>query len=214
MGGAVARASRVVARRLDGRPARAATDRPGPDEHSAHAPRPSRYDGRVPPRAALALCLVVVPACAAPRPARAPHPLLGAVAPPLSGVDVPGSPSARFDRRDVVVVVDFWTSACAPCAEQLPRLDALERRHGARLRVVGVSEDDELDAVAPFVARLGVRFAMLWDEHKATGARYRVRSVPQTFVIDPRGHVRFVHHGARDGGVDAIDAEVARLLAE
>ncbi len=153
--------------------------------------------------------LALVMGCAGER--RPPlHPLRGARAPDLKGDDVPGSPSARFPREGVIVVVDFWATHCAPCAAALPRLQELERRHPGRVRVIGVSEDDDLDLVPPFVERAGARFSMLWDRGRETSARYGVDRLPETFVIDEAGIVRFVAMGA--GDPEALDRAVSSLL--
>lgn len=161
------------------------------------------------------LSLFVLSACAgSTKPAEAPHALLGKAAPELSGGDVPGSPSASFSRDGTVVIVDFWATHCGPCVKAFPKLQALEQRHAGKVRVIGVSEDDELDVIAPFVARTGVKFSMLWDKDKATGERYGVKSMPETFVLDKKGTIRFVHLGYRAGESEAIEEEVSRLLAE
>jgi peroxiredoxin len=38
--------------------------------------------------------------------------------------------------------------------------------------------------------------------------------MPQTFVVDRNGIVRFVHRGYRQGEADELEQQVAQLLAE
>ena len=123
-----------------------------------------------------------------------------------------GRPSSKHPGE--VVILDFWATYCGPCVKEFPQLQALADRHDGKVHVVGVSEDEDKSKIAPFLTRTGVKFPILWDEDKALGAKYSVDSMPQTFVLDGQGIVRFVHHGYRAGEAEELEAEVKKLLAE
>jgi thiol-disulfide isomerase/thioredoxin len=122
-----------------------------------------------------------------------------------------GAPLRLDELRGRVVVLDFWATWCKPCLVSLPKLDALQVKHGAAgLVVVAINLDD------PALART------LWDEKRwqmtlvldSGGAadRYGVSSIPHQVVLDRSGVVRAVRRGA--GKSDELAALVEQLVAE
>ena len=143
-----------------------------------------------------------------------PHPLVGKRAPAVEGTAVPGSKQATLKYPGDVVVVDFWATYCGPCVKEFPRLQAMADRFNGKVHVVAVSEDEDADLVPPFLTRTGVKFPVTWDKDKAIGNSYSVDSMPQTFVVDGKGVVRFVHRGYHAGEADELEQQVKALLAE
>jgi len=45
------------------------------------------------------------------------------------------------DLRGKVVLINFWTTWCPACVSEMPELIALQKRHGDRLAIIGVSLD-------------------------------------------------------------------------
>lgn len=132
----------------------------------------------------------------------------GTFAPELSlpRADRPGErlELARLRAAGKVVVLDFWSTTCAPCLSQMKALDALQRRMGARgVQVVGVCAGGEpVGEVASFLERHGAAYPVAVDEDGAATAAYRVRSLPTLYVIDREGRVAASHVGFwPEGGV-------------
>jgi len=172
---------------------------------------------RLPCASAAALALVALCSCASAPSPRGPggketHPLLGKAAPLVDGAGVVGTERVSSQHAGEVVVVDFWSSYCGPCVKEFPQLQALQDRHGGKVHVVGVSEDEDPATIPPFLARTGVRFPITWDRDKLLGGQYSVGSMPQTFVLDRAGVIRFVHQGYHAGEADELEREVTELL--
>lgn len=131
-------------------------------------------------------------------------------APDLSGIDVD---VAAVQGK--VRVIEFWASWCEPCVGAMSALDAVARELGPRgLVVYGVSIDERREEMTAFLARRPVSFPILWDQGGARVARFDVRLLPVTLVIDRRGVIRYVRQGWRRER-DERDAEQIRsLLAE
>ena len=90
------------------------------------------------------------------------------------------------------VLVNVWATWCPPCREEMPALQALhERYHQRGLRVVGVSIDSRgaEPAVRAFLAEGGITFTILHDATDAVSRQFRTIGVPETFLIDPSGHI-------------------------
>jgi cytochrome c biogenesis protein CcmG/thiol:disulfide interchange protein DsbE len=124
--------------------------------------------------------------------AEAPSPLLGKVAPAITGREL-GTRATTFDlarERGRVVVVSFWASWCGPCVVEAPELStfAWSERH-AKVDLVGVVFDDSLPSALAFSRRYGSLYPSVVDPGGVIANRYGVTSPPTTFVIDPRGRV-------------------------
>jgi peroxiredoxin len=98
-----------------------------------------------------------------------------------------------------VVVIDFFAAYCAPCARSLPSIEALHRSM-PDVVVLGVSEDDDTAGAQRMVERHGLTFPVIHDASHLLAGRFRVSDLPASFVVDPRGVVRW--HGDGENGDD------------
>lgn len=142
-------------------------------------------------------------------------PIPGALAPDfrLPPLD-PSAASGRLSTyRPHVVLLTFWATWCAPCKRELPELQALAQRYRKEgLRVVAVSIDrDGAVATSPFAQILGLTFPILHDTDNTVARRYHVQAVPQSFLIDRDGRIRWRLAGPIDWTPDR-HAELISLL--
>lgn len=118
-------------------------------------------------------------------------------APGLKLKDLQGAKQSLSALHGQIVVVNFWATWCAPCQEELPRLDQLAQKWtGKNVSFVAVSIDEPKDQakIAPMLDRLHVapnaNFAV-W----IGSSSYTLRSfglgdvVPGTVVIDGQGDI-------------------------
>jgi peroxiredoxin len=147
---------------------------------------------------AVAALLLVAAAWALPAAGAAPE--MGREAPDFTLPDLGGKPVRLADFRGRrAVLVNFWATWCEPCREELPSLERLARERHETLIVLGVN----LDAVGPgrvraYVRELGLTFPILLDPRQTTGALYRIRGLPASFVVGRDGIVRYRELGYRD----------------
>ena len=118
--------------------------------------------------------------------------------------------------RGKVVVLDFWTFACANCLHVIDELRPLEAKYPDDVVVIGVhspkfAHEGDHDAVRAALARYGVRHPVLDDPELTIWRQYAVKAWPTLVVIDPEGYV--VAQAAGEGQVSALDAIIADLLA-
>src|SRR5438067_183723 len=67
-------------------------------------------------------------------------------APDISGPDQDDKPVSLADYEGKVVLVDFWTSWCGLCTQQVPHLKELQTRYQGRpFAVLGVNMDKEAE---------------------------------------------------------------------
>lgn len=101
--------------------------------------------------------------------------------------------------RESVVLLNFWTSWCIPCKEEMPVIQAAYEKYQDRgLVVLGINmtDLDERKAIDQFVLETGVTFPILLDETGSVSKDYRVISIPTSFFIDRSGIIRHFQLGA------------------
>jgi thiol-disulfide isomerase/thioredoxin len=81
---------------------------------------------------------------------------------PMKTLD--GAPLPLESLKGSFLVLDFWASWCAPCRASFPFLDALQEKYRARgVRVVGLTLEDNEDAIYEFLRAVPVRFTIARD---------------------------------------------------
>ena len=138
-------------------------------------------------------------AAAKPRDRQPPPPAQGAFAPDrthagTSGPDAPfaqraGAPKRLSDFRGRPVLVNLWASWCAPCIAELPALDRLAARAGARVTVLPIGQDLAGWRAADRVFAPG-RFPALtpWlDRDNGWPLALRAAGLPVSILYDAQG---------------------------
>ncbi len=101
----------------------------------------------------------------------------------------------RDDLLGQVWMLNVWASWCAACREEHATLVALSQRK--LLPIYGLNYKDTRVAGQAWLRRFGNPYtASAFDEKGSAGIDWGVYGVPETFVIDAQGRVRFKHVGA------------------
>jgi peroxiredoxin len=141
------------------------------------------------------------------------HPLIGSPAPDF---DLPAQSGGRratlASAAGKVALIDFWATWCEPCRVSFPHYQALAKKFGGDVVVVGISEDDEPDGIKAFAKETGATFPLAWDASKNVAAGYHPESMPTSFLVDRNKLVRYVHDGFRPGDETVIEDQVSGLL--
>lgn len=87
------------------------------------------------------------------------------------------------------VVLNVWGTWCKPCIEELPELNQLQKNYRDQLVVVGVNIDGIPNAkINEFAEKFELEFPMLSSfPLKETLNIESIRTVPMTFILDPKG---------------------------
>ena len=118
--------------------------------------------------------------------------------------DLDDRPIRLADFRGQWVIVNFWASWCAPCRVEHPHLMALAAEG---VPVYGVNYKDEPAKALAFLAEMGNPYrAVGADLSGRMGIDWGLYGVPETFVIDGKGVIRYQHIG------DIRPENVATLL--
>ncbi len=128
--------------------------------------------------------------------------------PAVAGVDLPGLSAADLRGFNRPVVVNFWASWCVPCIVEHPQLMRLARDG---VPVIGINYKDRADNARAFLARHGNPFIRLGqDEPGRVAIDWGLYGVPETYVIDRQGIIRWRWAGAVTPEI--LDRDIATLL--
>lgn len=119
--------------------------------------------------------------------------LVGKPAPRMVGADFQGRRCNWKEYEGKVVLVEFWSTNCAPCLAELPNLKAVYRDYQPKgLEIIGVSLDTSSLTVHDFAQKQGITWRQFLDNTIAEGTNRRQFStlmIPSIFVIDQKGTI-------------------------
>lgn len=119
------------------------------------------------------------------------------------GAAVPGIDMALITSPGIKVV-NVWASWCAPCRVEHPLLMKLAENDG--IRMLGINYKDEPENARRFLGVLGNPYeAVGVDGTGRTAVDWGVYGVPETFIVDGRGHIVHKHVGPLTEAVVAED---------
>lgn len=119
--------------------------------------------------------------------------------------DMDGKTHTLSEYRGKWVVINFWSTTCPPCVQEMPELSDFHDRHkDIDAVVLGINfEDIKPSWMRRFVESVHVTYPILpWGTSPATPFGL-VMALPTTFIVAPDGHVV----GRQVGPMTAADIE-------
>ena len=147
-----------------------------------------------------------------------PSPLVGRPAPsfdlPRLAADAGAGPPARFgpaDMRGKVWMLNVWASWCVSCRQEHPVL--LDLAKSAVVPLVGLDYKDAVGDARAWLAEHGDPYLLsAVDASGRVGIDYGVYGVPETYVIDKLGTIRFKQVGPIS--TELLQAKILPLIRE
>jgi len=125
-----------------------------------------------------------------------PSPLIDQPAPNFS-LPVLSNASQTLNKDKMlgeVWLLNVWASWCVSCRSEHPVFNQLARKK--LVKIVGLNYKDEPAAAKQWLAQLGNPYNVsMMDQEGRTGIDYGVYGVPETFVVDKKGIIRYKHTG-------------------
>jgi len=124
-----------------------------------------------------------------------PSPLIDQPAPLFALPPLPGEEHG-FSSADLaghVSIVNAFASWCVPCRAEHPVLNALAQ--SKRVPIYGIDYKDKEDAARAWIAELGNPYAAIGADDGRVGIDWGVYGVPETFIVDRDGRIRYKHVG-------------------
>lgn len=138
----------------------------------------------------------------------------GASAPEFTLTTFEGDTIELKAMRGQVVLVNFWASWCKPCEEEAAELEQAYRMYRERGVVfVGVNYVDTEPEALAYMQRFGITYPSGPDLGTKIAHAYRIRGVPESYVIGPDGMISSVKIGPYESLAE-ITTALDQALAE
>jgi len=130
-------------------------------------------------------------------PRQVPSPLVGRPAPNFD-LPVLGDPERRFgpvEMKGRPWLLNVWASWCVTCREEHPVLVDLAKKK--LVPILGLNYKDKPEEAIAWLKRFGDPYDLsIVDAEGRVGIDYGVYGVPETYLVDRDGVIRFKHIGA------------------
>jgi cytochrome c biogenesis protein CcmG/thiol:disulfide interchange protein DsbE len=146
-------------------------------------------------------------------PREVPSPFIGKPAPEfrleqLSDAKLAFTPA---DMKGKVWLLNVWASWCVSCRVEHPLLVEMSKRNV--VPIVGLNYKDKRDEGLQWLQRFGNPYSLsAFDNEGKVGIDYGVYGVPETFVIDKQGVIRYKQIGPITP--EALEKRILPLLRE
>ena len=129
-------------------------------------------------------------------PREVPSPLIDKPAPPFTLVQLhePAQQLSAADLKGQVWLLNVWASWCVSCRQEHPLMVELSR--AGVVPIYGLNYKDKRDDALRWLGQFGDPYTVsIMDADGKVGIDYGVYGVPETYVIDKEGVIRFKQIG-------------------
>ena len=133
------------------------------------------------------------------------------IAPAFTLPRVGGGEVSLADSNGRVRLVDFWTTWCPPCREEIPMLNELQLAYGERGFDILAISPEEADILEEFQAENPVEYISLIGTEELVH-EYGALGYPTAFLIDGDGYVVDFFFGPKPRSV--LEEKIEELLSD
>lgn len=96
-----------------------------------------------------------------------------------------------------IIILNFFTTWCGPCREEMPELQSYYMKHkGDHVVLVGINVDEKPELVEAYCRELKLEFAVGIDTNSVIATSYGVKRYPTTILVGTDGKVGLFQSGA------------------
>ncbi len=118
------------------------------------------------------------------------------------------------DFRGTPVVINFWSSRCEPCKQEMPDFHSAWEKYGDQVEFMMINLtdgfNDTFESAMELVEKEGYQFPVYFDLNSSAAAAYRVSGMPMSFFIDAEGHLVSRYMGAMSA--ETLDERIQDIL--
>lgn len=115
------------------------------------------------------------------------------------------------DFKGKVMLLNFWSTTCAPCIAEMPGIEGLlDSLKNEKVAFLAVTQDDE-STVREFLKKHPLRIPVYLSGEKPP-ADIRALGIPTTFILDTQGAAVLRHEGEVNWDDDGARSYIRGLL--
>ncbi len=128
--------------------------------------------------------------------------------------DIDGEEFQLSKAKGDWIFLHFWASWCGPCREEMPAIQQLANTiNDEELQIVMVNTSEDEDTVFEFLATIGLELSSLMDTDGQVTESWKPRGLPTTFLINPKGEIKYQAIGGREWASAEYIQFIRRLIA-
>jgi cytochrome c biogenesis protein CcmG/thiol:disulfide interchange protein DsbE len=131
----------------------------------------------------------------------------GSVVPDFMLTTFEGQEISLQDLAGQIVVINFWSSWCLTCDEEAAALEqAYQMVQDSQVSFLGVNYSDTDWAALDYLEKYGITFPNGPDEGTRIAQTFRIKAVPETYIVAADGRLAFVKIGAFSSVEEILEA--------
>ena len=140
--------------------------------------------------------------------------LMGKRAPDFTLKDLDDKIISLSSLKGNVVLINFWATWCPPCRAEMSSLNNLYKEYRNKgLSVIAVSTDRSISSVRDFLSNKRVELPVLMDSDSKVSRRFKVFSLPTSFLLDKNGVIVQKFLGEEEWDSPEMKKKIKDLLA-
>jgi len=126
--------------------------------------------------------------------------------------DINGKSFSLSSFKGKIVLLNFWATWCPPCKSEMPVLNKLYKDMRSRgLEIIAVSTDNSINYVKEYLSKSNFDFQVLWDENRVVTKKYKVFTMPTSFLIDRNGIIIDKFYGEEEWNAPEFKRRLEKL---
>ncbi len=127
--------------------------------------------------------------------------------------DIDGETFELTKAKGDWIFLHFWASWCGPCKKEMPTIQKLaDAMQGEKFKIIMVNTAEDEDTVFEFLSTIDVEINTLMDVDGLVTEVWKPRGLPTTFLINPKGEVKYQAIGGREWGEPVYVDFIKQLL--
>ncbi|MGE6489820.1 peroxiredoxin family protein [Paenisporosarcina sp. NPDC076898] len=121
---------------------------------------------------------------------------LGKLPPDFKLTTITGETLTLSDHKGKKVILNFWTSWCPPCKEEMPHMEKYYQKNkdsqNVEIIAINMTNSDNIKSVEKFVDAYELTFPIPLDKSGNVMDAYEIKFLPETYLINSEGII--AHH--------------------
>ena len=132
---------------------------------------------------------------------------------PLALDNLAGERVSLDQYKDQVVLLNFWSSWCKPCVEEIPSLIRLKNKLDRQnFQIITINVGESKQTIEDFMKRVKFNLPILLDDSGVAVRDWGVYAYPSSFLLDKNGSIRYAYRGALEWDTPGIIKTISQLL--